>query len=98
MADGVWSDKKDKVFVSTQPSAFSLQPRLVAPALLITGNESIRSPDYSWRPSRGVRDRSPPGLLTSKADGGVLVVRRRGRTRKAPPGERIGRRSRRSWI
>jgi hypothetical protein len=47
MADGAWSDKKDKVFVYTQPSAFSLQPRLVAPALLITRNESIRSPDYS---------------------------------------------------
>ena len=41
-----------------------------------------------------VRDRSPPGLLASKAAGGVLEVRRGGRTRKAPPGERIGRRSR----
>ena len=41
---------------------------------------------------------SPPGLLASKADPGVLVVRRGGRTRKAPPGERIERHSRHSWI
>jgi hypothetical protein len=34
------------------------------------------------------------GLLASKADAGVRAVRRGGRTRKAPPGERIGRRSR----
>ena len=34
------------------------------------------------------RDRSPPGLLAGKADAGVLSVRRGGRTRKAPPGER----------
>jgi len=50
--------------------------------------------DYSWMPSWGVRDRSPPGLLASKADTGVQAVRRGGRTRKAPPGERIGRPSR----
>src|SRR6267143_4090347 len=49
-------------------------------------------------PSREDRNRSPPGLLASKADGGILAVRRGGRTRKAPPGERIGRRSRHSWI
>ena len=42
-------------------------------------------------PSRGVRDRSPPGLLASKADAGVHAVRRGGRTRKAQPDERIGR-------
>ena len=41
MADGSWSDESEKLFVSTQPSAFSLQPRLVAPALLIAGNELI---------------------------------------------------------
>ncbi|NOU10738.1 MAG: hypothetical protein HOO98_12075 [Nitrospira sp.] len=29
--------------------------------------------------SRGVRDRSPPGLLASEADAGVLTVRRGGR-------------------
>ena len=33
------------------------------------------------------------GLLASKADGGVLAVRRGGRTRTAPRDERIGRRS-----
>src|SRR5439155_16470549 len=50
-------------------------------------------------PSRGGRDRTPPGLLASKADGGVLpAARRGGRTRKAPPGERIERRSRCSRI
>jgi hypothetical protein len=49
-------------------------------------------------PSRGVRDRSPPGLLASKADGAVRAVRRGGRTRKAPPGQRIGRRSRYSCM
>jgi hypothetical protein len=39
-------------------------------------------------PLRGDRDRSPPELLARKADGGVLEVRRDGRARKAPPGER----------
>jgi hypothetical protein len=34
------------------------------------------------------------GFSQSKADVGVLAVRRGGRTRKASPGERIGRRSR----
>jgi len=56
------------------------------------------SPDYSWMPSRGVRDGSPPRLLARKADAGVLAVRRGGRTRTASPGDRIGRRSRDSWI
>src|SRR5206468_13017071 len=49
-------------------------------------------------PSRGVRDRSPPGLFASTAAVGVRAVRRGGRTRTAPSGERIGRRSRYSWI
>ena len=44
-------------------------------------------------PLRGIRDRSPPRLLARKADGGILTIRRGGRTKKAPPGERIGRRS-----
>ena len=34
-------------------------------------------------PSRGVRDRSPQGLLARQDDTGVLAVRRGGRTRKA---------------
>src|SRR5206468_12184329 len=39
------------------------------------------------------------GLLASEDDAGVLTaVRRGGRTRKAAPGERIGRRSRYSWM
>ena len=44
-------------------------------------------------PLRGIRDRSPPRLLARKADGGILTIRRGGRTKKAPPRERIGRRS-----
>jgi hypothetical protein len=39
---------------------------------------------------------APPGLLASEGDAGVLAVRRGDRTRKAPPGERIGRCSSRS--
>src|SRR2546422_1067532 len=50
-------------------------------------------------PSRGGRDRSPPGVLASEDDGGVLfAVRRGGRARRAPPGERIGCRSRYLWM
>jgi len=60
--------------------------------------EQPASPDYSWMPSRGVRDGSPPRLLTREADAGVLAVRRGGRTRTASPGERIRRRSGYSWI
>jgi len=56
------------------------------------------SPDFSCKPSRGVREGRPPRLLARKADAGVLAVRRGGRTRTASPGERIGHRSRHSWI
>jgi len=42
--------------------------------------------DYSWMPSRGVRDRSPPWLLAKKADAGAQAVSRGGRTRKVPAG------------
>src|SRR5438445_11703199 len=41
----------------------------------------------------------PPWLLATEDDAGVLAaVRRGGRRRRAAPGERIGRRSRYSWI
>src|SRR2546422_2053280 len=50
-------------------------------------------------PSRGGRDRRPPGLLASEDDAGVLAaVRRGGRTRKGLPGKRIGCRSRYLWM
>jgi len=72
--------------------------QILAPVSMFQMAREVASPDYSWMPSRGVRNGSPPRLLTRKADAGVLAVRRGGRTRKASPGERIGRRSRYSWI
>ena len=47
MADGVWSDKKDKVFVSTVLLAMALDSWLSGIGLADNGNESIHSPDYS---------------------------------------------------
>src|SRR2546426_1045853 len=50
-------------------------------------------------PSRGGRDRSPPEVLASEDDGGVLFAVRGGaRGRRPPPGERIGCRSRYLWM
>jgi hypothetical protein len=40
--DGVWSDKKDKVFVSTMLLVIVPTLGAVAPPLLVAGNESIQ--------------------------------------------------------
>jgi hypothetical protein len=39
-ADGEWPDEKDKVLISISHSPYAIRFGLVAPALLITENES----------------------------------------------------------